>query len=425
MAGSGKIRVLIVDDIHESRDNVAKLLRFEPDVVVIGSAESGEEGIELALKHEPDIVLMDINMPGMDGITASTRITSLLPNTAVIMMSVQNEPDFLRRSMMAGAREFLSKPFSLDELVEAVRHVHQLAQASRRVVASQELQAPVMASGIRRNKKAQIFSLFSLKGGVGRSTVAANLAVAIRHQHPDKEVALIDGNFLHGDLGVIMNATENKTIADIIRNFQTLDRDLISDILVTHSSGVKILLAPPDAQSGEQVTPDHVNRILQHLQSMVDIIIVDTRPSFDETTLALLDHSERILLLLTLELTAIKGAKQYLELGDLLGYSSDKISLVLNRATVAAGIPVSDVGASLKGEIVAKLPDEPMLVLRAINEGVPFVQSAPNNPLSQEVSKLATSLMSDGAEEPEELVDTASAKGLGRWIRPIARKKAS
>lgn len=424
MAGSAKIRVLIVDDIHESRDNVAKLLRFEPDVVVIGSAESGEDGIELALKHEPDIVLMDINMPGMDGIAASTRTTSLLPNTAVIMMSVQNEPDYLRRSMMAGAREFLPKPFSLDDLVEAIRHVHQLAQASRRVVAAPKHQA-VAAPGVRRGKKAQIISLFSLKGKVGRSTVAANLAVAIRHQHPDKDVALIDGNFLHGDIGVIMNASENKTIADIIRNFQTLDRDLITDILVTHSSGVKILLAPPDAQSGEQVTPEHVNRMLQHLQSMVDVIIIDTRPSFDETTLTLLDHSERILLLLTLELTAIKGAKQYLGLGDLLGSSGDKISLVLNRATVAAGIPVADVGASLKGEIVAKVPDDPMLVLRAINEGAPFMQSAPNNPVSQEIAKLAAHLMSDGVEEPETTLEMMSNKRISRWMRPMARKKAS
>jgi len=424
MAGSGKIRVLIVDDILESRDNVAKLLRFEPDVVIVGSAESGEEGVELAIRHEPDIVLMDINMPGMDGIAASTRITSLLPNTAVIVMSVQNEPDQLRRAMMAGAREFLAKPFSLDELVEGIRHVHQLSQSSRRVTTTLEPQASP-TPGIRRGKKARVISLFSLKGGVGRSTVAANLAIAIRHQHPDKDIALIDGNFLHGDIGVIMNSSEHKTIADIVRNFQTLDRDLITDILVTHSSGVKILLAPPDAQSGEQVTPEHINRILQHMRAMFDVIVIDTRPSFDETTLSLLDNADRILLMLTLELTAIKGAKQYLELADLLGYPGDKISLVLNRATVAAGIPVADVGASLKGEIVAMLPDDPMLVLRAINEGVPFMQSTPGHPMSVEIARLASSLMRDGDEAPEELSAAASARGLSRWIKPKARKKAS
>jgi pilus assembly protein CpaE len=424
MAGSGKIRVLIVDDILESRDNVAKLLRFEPDVEIVGMGESGEEGIDLAFRLEPDIVLMDINMPGIDGISATSRITSRLPNTAVIMMSVQNEPDYLRRSMMAGAREFLAKPFSLDELIESIRHVNQLSQANRRVVA--EPGAPAMAMP-GRSKKAQVFSIFGLKGGVGRTTLASNLAVSLQNQRPDKEVALIDGNLLHGDLGVILNATDNKTIADIMRNFQTLDRDLVTDILVTHSSGVKILLAPPDAQTGEQVTGEHIRHVLQHMLGMFDYIIVDTRPSFDEVTLTLLDHSDRILLMLTLELTAIKGAKQYLELSDLLGYDNDRVALVLNRATVQAGIPVADVEASLKGEIVSKLPDDPMLVLRAINEGVPFVQSAPTSPLSQEVGRLAMWLTKAIAEEEPETLQTGTAGNnkISRWKRPLPRRRAS
>lgn len=424
MAGSGKIRVIIVDDILESRDNVAKLLRFEPDVDIVGMAENGEGGIDLAFRLEPDIVLMDINMPGIDGITATGRITSRLPNTAVIMMSVQNEPDYLRRSMMAGAREFLAKPFSLDELVESIRHVYQMSQSSHRTVAVAETHHQGSPSS-SKSRKAQIVTLFSLKGGVGKSTVASNLAVAIRNQHPDKEIALLDGNLLHGDLGVILNATDNKTIADIVRNFQTLDCDLVTDILVTHSSGVKILLAPPDAQSGEQVTAEHMRQIIQHLHVMMDYIIVDTRPSFDEVTLSLLDHSDRILLLLTLELTAIKGAKQYLELSDLLGYDSDKISLVLNRATVASGIPVADVGGSLKGEIIAKLPDDPLLVLRAINEGVPFVQSSPGSALSLEIIKLAGWITRDGvaATEDEGTALVPAAGKFSRWIRPVVRKK--
>src|SRR4051812_21204275 len=238
MAGSGKIRGIIVDDILESRDNVAKLLRFEPDVDIVGLAESGEEGIDLAFKLEPDIVLMDINMPGIDGIAATTRITSRHPNTAVIMMSVQNEPDFLRRSMMAGAREFLAKPFSLDELIESIRHVNHLAQQTRRVVT--EVQVVHHSSGPVKNRKATIISTFSLKGGVGRTTLASNLAIAIRNQNPDKEVALIDGNLLHGDLSVVLNATDHKSIADVSRNLNNLDRDLVTDILITHSSGVKL-----------------------------------------------------------------------------------------------------------------------------------------------------------------------------------------
>ena len=426
MAGSGKIRVLIVDDIAESRDNVARLLRFEPDVDVVGLASTGEQAIEMVADLNVHIVLMDINMPGMDGVTATTRITSRHPNSAVIMMSVQNEPDLLRRSMMAGAREFLAKPFSLDELIESIRHVNQLAQQSRRVVT----ETVIVHGGSMpaKNRKARIVSVFSLKGGIGRSMLASNLAVAIRNQHPDKEVAIIDGNLLHGDQSVILNATEQKSVSDLVRNFHNLDRDLVTDILVTHSSGVKVLLAPSDAQSGEQVTADHIRQVLQYMTTMFDYIVVDTRPSFDDVTLTLLDHSDKILLMLTLELTAIKGAKQYLELSDLLGYDSSRLSLVVNRATLQAGIPVDDVGASLKGEIVAKLPDDALAVMRSINEGVPIVQSSPSSLLAQEINRLAAALSRDAdseAEEREEPAATAQApKGLRKLMPPI-RKKAS
>jgi pilus assembly protein CpaE len=425
---SGKIRILIVDDIAESRDNVAKLLRFEPDVDVVGVADNGEQALDLCERLEPNIVLMDVNMPGMDGITATTRISSRFPNTSVIMMSVQNEPEYLRKSMMAGAREFLAKPFSLDELVESIRHVNQLNQQTRRVVADSHHQHH--QPGPSRNRKAKVLTTFSLKGGVGRTTLAANLAVAIRNQHPDKEVAIIDGNLLHGDMGVVLNATEQKSIADVIRNFHNLDRDLITDILITHSSGVRLLAAPPDAQSGEQVTGEHMRQILQYLINMFDYIIVDTRPSFDEITLTLLDHSDKILLLLTLELSAIKGAKQYLELSDLLGYDHGRISLVINRSTLQAGIPADDVGASLKGEILAKLPDEPLLAMRAINEGVPVVQSAPASGLAIEINRLAQ-LLARSTDEAEDApgvpvpIATAAQKGLGRWIPSVSRKKAS
>jgi pilus assembly protein CpaE len=169
--------------------------------------------------------------------------------------------------------------------------------------------------------------------------------------------------------------------------------------------------------------------VLQHMTNMFDYIIVDTRPSFDEVTLTLLDHSDKILLLLTLELTAIKGAKQYLELGDLLGYDSERISLVINRSTLQAGIPIDDVGASLKGTILARLPDEPLPVIRSINEGVPIVQSSPMSALSQEFNRLASVLtknvmvMGDG-DEPTP-VSAAGQKGISRWMRPASRKKAS
>ena len=137
---SEQIRVVIVDDIAETREHLTKLLSFEPDIEVVGAASSGEEALDLTGKLQPDILLMDINMPGMDGIATTERISATFPLTSIIMMSVQGEADYLRRSMLAGAREFLVKPFSSDELTASIRQVHvrEKQKRGRMVVPSQD-----------------------------------------------------------------------------------------------------------------------------------------------------------------------------------------------------------------------------------------------------------------------------------------------
>ena len=119
------IKVVIVDDIVETRDHLSKLLGFENDIVVTGSVGSGEEALKFADENPIDVLLLDINMPGMDGIATAEQLSVRSPTASIIMMSVQGEPDYLRRAMLAGAREFLVKPFSSDELSASIRQVHQ------------------------------------------------------------------------------------------------------------------------------------------------------------------------------------------------------------------------------------------------------------------------------------------------------------
>ena len=135
-AGTDKIRVLIVDDIPETRENVRKLLAFETDVEVVGVAATGREAVQLARDLQPNIVMMDINMPDMDGITAVEMITRDVPIAQVIMMSVQSEADYLRRSMLAGARDFLTKPFTSEDLVSTIRRVHRMGQTRAATLAA-------------------------------------------------------------------------------------------------------------------------------------------------------------------------------------------------------------------------------------------------------------------------------------------------
>ena len=158
---SDKIRILIVDDIADTRDNIEKLLFFEKDMQVVGKAATGREAVAQAKQLQPDVILMDINMPDMDGIQATEAIVSQVPNTQVIIMSVQGETDYLRRAMLAGARQFLTKPVGGDELSSSIREVYRLQQSQRRfVVAAQQQEETEQATG-------QIIAVYSPKGGTG------------------------------------------------------------------------------------------------------------------------------------------------------------------------------------------------------------------------------------------------------------------
>ena len=277
-----KIGVLIVDDIADTRENLGKLLMFERDIQVVGTAGSGPEALEQARKLQPDVVLMDINMPDMDGIKAAELMSGEMPGMGIIMMSVQGEQDYLRRAMLAGAREFLVKPFSGDDLVRSIRHVYRMEAGKRVLAMAQPAPGTVVFNGQHaedgEQRQGKILTVVSPKGGVGRTTVATNLAVALKLS-TQKKVALVDGSLYFGDVGVMLNLLSNKSIVDIVEHVDELESDMLNDVMATHSSGVKVLLAPPQPEMAELVTAEHMRRILVELSAHYDYVVVDTWPS--------------------------------------------------------------------------------------------------------------------------------------------------
>jgi pilus assembly protein CpaE len=406
MADQGKIRVLIVDDITETRDNLEKLLFFEKDIEVIAKAGTGREAVAMAKQHQPDVVLMDINMPDMDGIAATEALLSQVPTTQVIMMSVQGEQDYLRRSMLAGAREFLIKPISAEDLYNAIRHVYRLQTTQRRYVPTGP--GDQGGGGDGGGQQGQIVAVFSPKGGVGTSAVAANLAVALR-QLSNKKVALVDGNLIFGDLGVIMNLVSTKTIADLANRIAELDRDLLNDILITHASQVKVLLAPPNPQTGELITSDHLRAILETLRKEFDYVVVDTQSSLQDRALAVLDMSDRIVTLMTLEMPCIKNIKLFLELTELLEYPAEKVLLVLNKADNRLGIRVENVEENIQHKVALQIANAAHEMTLAINQGVPLVIEKRGHQTAKDIFALAN-LITNARAAAAKGADKAAAK---------------
>ena len=397
MADAEKIRILIVDDIADTRENLAKLIGFEPDMEVAATAGGGQEAVNLAKQHRPHVILMDINMPDMDGITATEIISNTVPESPIIMMSVQGEQDYLRRSMLAGAREFLVKPFSADELINSIRHVHELEKVRRAryapiaPVAAPGAPAPAAVAGREIGK---IITFFSPKGGVGRTTISTNLAVAL-HQLTNKPVVLVDGSLPFGDIAVILNMSPKaKTIADLIGSFETADSDVLESILVQHSTGIKVMLAPPTPESTELITGAHMKHVLELLRERYAYIVVDTWPSFQEQVITMLDVADVILTLMTLEITSLKNVRVFMEVVEKLGYDEAKVQLVANRNDSSGGIKASDVEASLGRKIPHTIVSDGRTLVLAVNRGVPFVISHRDSQVAKDIFALAQKVIS-------------------------------
>ncbi len=413
---SDRTRILIVDDIPETRDHLTKLLGFESDMEVVGTAESGPEAIELARKLAPDVVLMDINMPGMDGIATSEQLSASLPSAAVIMMSVQGEADYLRRSMLAGAREFLVKPFSADELTTSIRKVREreIEKQSRATERGEVAAAAVEAA--RRASEGAIVTVYSPKGGVGRSTIAVNLAVAVARE--GRRVALVDGSLQFGDVGVLLNLdSRHRSFADLVPEVAAGEPESLETVLVRHETGVDVLLAPPTPETAELITPAYMRAVLHRLRDDHDLVVVDTQPVLTDMTLAMLDVADRIVALLTLEITNIRNLRVFLEVAHDLGYDDSRLTLVLNRADSSLGIRVADVERSIGRKIEHSIVSDGRSVVYALNRGVPFVISNPEAQVSQDLFRLARDLSGtlSHADEAEPAQRSAARRSIFAW----------
>jgi pilus assembly protein CpaE len=405
------IKVLIVDDIPETRDHLSRLLGLEREIDVAGTAGSGEEAIQMSMDVRPDVIVMDINMPGLDGIATAEIISQRLPHSPIIMMSVHGEAEHLKRAMLAGAREFLVKPFSGDEFATSIKRVHE-----RELVRRAQLQAlpgtPVAtpsAQATQNEEDHQVIAVFSPKGGAGRTTLAVNMALALRRE-TNQRVALVDANLQFGDVGVLLNLNpKNKSVLDAVEGGEP-DRDIIESVMVDHSTGIRVLLAPPSPEGADLVTAAYLRKIVDMLRQNHDWVVVDLPSGLNDHTLGVLDAADQILVVAALEITTIKNVRLFLEVADQLDYERSKIRLVINRSDASQGIRIGDVEASIRRSIDGTIVSDGRLAVLAVNRGVPFVVSHPESPLARDVIKLARTLAGEGAVTQS--TDKTAKRGL-------------
>jgi pilus assembly protein CpaE len=417
-----KISVLIVDDLRETRENVRKLLQFEPDLEVVDQAENGEEAVAKARKYRPDIVLMDINMPGVDGIGASQAIAKAIPECQIIIMSVQSEADYLRRAMLAGARDFLMKPFSGDELVMAIRRVYETRPALA-VAPIAPMRQIVQANNRKeavQQREGKIIAVFSPKGGIGCTTIAVNLGAAMADS--GHNTILVDGSLQFGDVAVMLNLKSSRTIIDLVERMNELDYDLVGSVVANHKeSGLKVLMAPSRPEMAELVTEEHIKKLLQVLRHLYEYIIIDTASNLNDVNLAMLDVADRIVLVTQQNLPSLKNVSRFYDLSDGLDYPSDKVMLIVNHASNKLNISIEDINRSLKRPIISVIPEDEE-AYAAADQGKPLVggSRARRPSAAYSLQQLARQIVEELAEEEEEAA-VASMAGPSRLSRLFGR----
>ncbi|HET9110461.1 MAG TPA: response regulator [Ktedonobacterales bacterium] len=379
------IRLLIVDDMAETAQNVQKLLHFERDIRVVGIAASGREAIQKADQLRPDVILMDINLRDMDGLEVAEIIGRQI-NTCIVMMSVQSEPEYFSQAMSVGARGYLVKPFTSEKLVRTIRR----AVENFPLQSAQPTGGGYDARGGGGNTLRKIVAVYSPKGGAGTSVLAANMAIALQ-QTTQKSVVLVDANLQNGDAHVLLNVNTNGSIDDLREaGVGAIDQDVIEGTIIKHAdSEIGLLRAPLSPESAELFTSDATKAILSELRNNYDYIVVDTGSSFTEATLTVLEEADVILTVTTLEVTTIHRVSQFFQLAERVNISLSKVRLVCNRVEQYYGIKPNQVESQLRRRFFAQIPEDEKLVVASINRGVPFMVSQKAAPISRAVQTLA------------------------------------
>jgi pilus assembly protein CpaE len=430
--GKDVISILLVDDIPETREQIKKLLAFEPDFKVVGSGGTGREGVELSKELRPNVVIMDINMPDMDGLTATAKIKEIVPTCAVIIMSVQSDNDYLRRAMLAGASDFLTKPIGMDDLYNTIRTVHERNKPLIAQYLAAMEQVPVTT--VQQKKAAgeragNIIVVYSPQGGVGTTTIATSLASGLMKE--GIKVLLVDADLQFGDVPVFLNLQAQSTLIELVESVDDLDTELFENIVMSHESGLKVLLGPARPELADEVRsrPGSVAEILAKIANNYDFIVVDTASSFDDVLLPLLDIATRIMLVAVPTLTSIKNVRFVLDLFDQLGYPPEKAMLVLNRTSddrqrKQVTLGVERIQSYLKRPVEGQIPlvDE-RVILSAILKGVPVIASDrnTNNPPIKQLLELSeniySKLMGNQEADNQEQGKAKSKSGLPSIMR--------
>jgi pilus assembly protein CpaE len=377
VATPSSIRLLVAEDVPQVSQHVRNLLSVQSQVKLLEVLSDGSKVLEMARQIRPDVVMVDLLLQGkLKGPQLIAALKEAGLDIPVVVLTVPQHP--LQRDPARGVDAVLTLPFSGFDLVNTLGHVMADRQAR--------------ASGACR-----VVSVFSPKGGVGKTTIAFNLAVALGGL--GVATALIDGSLQYGDLRTLLKVPADvPSILDLPTD--RVQQSDLRDVLWKDPAGVDILLAPPRIEMAEMISARDVEKTVALLRQLYGAVIIDTSVSLSELTLAFLDASDVVLSVVTYDSTTIRNTIAVADVFASIGYSADKVHYLVNRADSSGGLSRDELARALGRKPDFEVPSDGRLVVQANNEGMPFVIAAPDAPISQEIRRAAAVIAGVSATAP-------------------------
>ncbi len=368
-------RILLVDNDAATFDLVVSAVKN--DGAQVTQARTGEEAFAKSARELPDVAIVEAALPGMDGYTLvrNWRQNESTRSLPILMLSSKTEVADKLLGFEAGVDDYMTKPFPPQELSYRVKSL----LARSRMTA---------AGGPPAKKRGLVVAIFGTKGGVGKTTLAVNLAVALRRR-TQARIVLVDADFFFGDIPLHLNLAPTTTVMDLVKRMDQLEPELIEKVLVTHSSGVRVLLPPTQPELAEQITAQHMERLLEALRDLYTFILVDCHPNYDDRNLQILEQADQILFVVRPELGPLRNMGVFLNLVFKLGLPPNKIHIVLNRAGSRSGIEVEQIERSFKSRVEFRLMSGGRAVVTSVNRGIPIVIENPKHKLSKQIVTIA------------------------------------
>ncbi len=372
MATSDQIRLLIVEDVPQVAQYIRGLLNAQTQIKLLDVLTDGSKVAAQAQQLRPDVVLVDHLLQGRTrGPAVIEQLRAL--GIPVVALTVPQNP--LRPDPAKGILAVLSMPFSGYDLVTRIGEVHRMLRATDRL------------------GSARLVSVYAPKGGVGKTTIAFNLAVAAGQL--GFRTVLIDGSLQFGDLRSLVKVPLDAPSLLDLPTDRIQESDL-ADVLWRDPSGIDLLLAPPRVEMAEMVTVRDIDKILSLLRRVYEVIVVDTTAVLSEITLSFLDASETIVNVVTYDSTTIHNTIAVADTFRSIGYPASKVRYLVNRADSSGGIPAEDLARALGRVPEYRVVSDGRLVVQSNNEGVPFVLANPSAQVSQDIVRTATDLLGAG-----------------------------